>query len=106
MRQYRYISVIGIGALGFAVALAMGACETTRNPGGIQRDVTQRNIALSTTAGVTQDVAGGLRVNGSANDNLALKRITLRFSGGLVGTLVTTFNGRAKTDTDSHTLHV
>src|SRR5947207_8889251 len=71
MRQYRSSSVIGIGALGFAVALAIGACETTRNPGGIQRDVTQPNIDLSTAAGDTQDIAGGLRFNVSAIDNLA-----------------------------------
>ena len=105
MRQCRSISVIGIGALGFAVALAMGACETTRNPGGIQRDVTQPNIDLSTAAGDTQDIAGGLRFNVSAIDNLALKSITLRFSGGFIGTLDTTFTGTVKTYNVGHTIN-
>jgi hypothetical protein len=78
-------------------ALAIWACETTRNPGGIQRDLTAPVVTLANTAGDTQDIAGGLRFNVSAADNLALKSVDLRFSGGLIGTLDTTFTGQVKT---------
>jgi len=80
-----------------ALALAIWACETTRNPGGIQRDVTSPAILLTNTAGDTQDIAGGLRFNIQAVDNLALKSIQLSFSGGLIATLDTNFTGQVKT---------
>jgi hypothetical protein len=76
--------------------LALWACETTRNPGGIQRDNTEPQIILSNTAGDTQDIGGGLRFNVSAVDNLALKSIRLTFSGGLIGILDTVFTGQVK----------
>jgi hypothetical protein len=82
----------------------MAACETTRNPGGIQRDVTEPAILLTNTAGDTQDIAGGLRFNVTAVDNLALKTISLRFSGGLIGTLDTSFTGQVKDYSVSRTL--
>ena len=82
----------------------MAACETTRNPGGIQRDVTEPAIVLVNTTGDTQDIAGGLRFNVSAVDNLALKSIRLTFSGGLIGTLDTIFTGQVKTYAVSRTL--
>jgi len=87
-----------------ALALAIWACETTRNPGGIQRDVTSPAIVLTNAAGDTQDIAGGLRFNVSAVDNLALKSIQLTFSGGLIGTLDTTFTGQVKTYAVARTL--
>lgn len=77
--------------------LALWGCETTRNPGGIQRDLTEPQIVLTNTAGDTQDIGGGLRFNVSAVDNLALKSVNLRFSGGLIGTLDTSFTGTVKT---------
>lgn len=77
--------------------LALWACETTRNPGGIQRDLTEPTIVLTNTAGDTQDIGGGLRFNVGAVDNLALKSVELRFSGGLIGTLDTNFTGTVKT---------
>ncbi|PYP40968.1 MAG: hypothetical protein DMD48_01695 [Gemmatimonadetes bacterium] len=80
-----------------ALALAVWACETARNIGGIQRDVTSPAIALSNPAGDTQAIAGGLRFNVSAVDNLALKSVNLTFSGGLIGSLDTTFVGQVKT---------
>jgi hypothetical protein len=80
-----------------ALALGILACETTRNPGGIQRDVQEPAILLTNTAGDTQDIAGGLRFNIQAVDNLALKSITLTFSGGLIGTADTNFTGQVKT---------
>jgi hypothetical protein len=45
----RGTAVVGISAL----ALAIWSCETTRNPGGIQRDVTPPAILLVNTAGDT-----------------------------------------------------
>ena len=80
-----------------ALALAVWACETTRNPGGIQRDVTEPAILLTNTSGDTQDISGGLRFNVDAIDNLAIKSVQLTFSGGLIGTLDTTFTGQVKT---------
>src|SRR2546430_9278960 len=74
-----------------ALVLVVWACETTRNPGGIQRDVISPVITLSNTAGDTQAISGGLRFTVSAADNLSLKNIDLTFSGGLIGSLDTTF---------------
>ena len=86
----------GIGAL----ASALWACETTRNPGGIQRDITAPVITLSNTAGDTQDIAAGLRFTINAADNLALKTIRLTFSGGFIsGPTDTNFTGQVKTVT-------
>jgi hypothetical protein len=79
-----------------ALALAIWACETTRNPGGIQRDVTEPAIDLSITGSDTQDIASGLQFGISAVDNLALKNIELTFSGGLIGVLDTNFTGQVK----------
>jgi len=87
-----------------ALALAVYACETARNIGGIQRDVTSPAILLTNTAGDTQDIGGGLRFNVQAVDNLALKSIDLTFSGGLIGILDTTFTGQVKTYAAGHTL--
>ena len=89
----RGTAICGIGAL----VLAVWSCETTRNPGGIQRDVTAPAILLVKTAGDTQQIASGLQFGVQAVDNLALKSITLRFSGGLIGILDTTFTGQVKT---------
>ncbi len=80
-----------------ALALGIWACETTRNPGGIQRDVTLPAILLTNTSGDTQDIAGGLRFNVQAVDNLALKSVELTFTGGLIATLDTNFTGQVKT---------
>src|SRR2546428_9597830 len=80
-------AILSIGSL----ALAVYACETTRRIGGVQPDTQSPVITLTNTAGDTQDIAGGLRFNVQANDNLGLKTIDLRFSGGLDGVLHTTF---------------
>lgn len=79
-----------------AVAILFGilaACETARNPGGIQRDLTPPSITLSATAD-TQDIAGGLRFNVNAADNLALRSIRLTYSGGDIGIEDTLFTGQ------------
>ena len=74
-----------------ALALTIWACETSRRQFGVTPDTTEPVILLTNSAGDTQDIAGGLRFNVSAVDNLALKSIQLTFSGGLLGTLDTTF---------------
>src|SRR5258706_8508885 len=86
-----------------ALALGIYACETSRRIGGIQPDVTSPVITLTNTAGDTQDIAGGLRFNVQAVDNLGLKSIDLTFSGGLIPVLDTTFNNQVKTYTDART---
>ena len=53
-----------------ALVLAVWACETTRNPGGIQHDVISPVITLSNTAGDTQQIAGGLRFTVSAAETV------------------------------------
>ncbi len=103
MRQARRGTALW-GIVVFALAVWGGACETTRNPGGIQRDVTEPAIVLTNTAGDTQDIAGGLRFGISAIDNLALKNIRLTFSGGYIAILDTTFTGQVKTYTVSKTV--
>jgi hypothetical protein len=87
--------------VGLAVAsVAVWACETARNPGGVQRDLTLPVITLSNTVGDTQDIAGGLHFTVNASDNLALKTIRLTFSGGFVsGPLDSNFVGQIQTVT-------
>ena len=76
----------GIGAL----ASAVWACETTRNPGGIQRDQVAPTIKLSTSAD-TQDIAAGLTFSVAATDNLGLKDIRLSYTGGYINVTDTVF---------------
>jgi hypothetical protein len=94
MRAGRRVRVIwGIGVC----AAAVWACETTRNPGGIQRDITAPVISLSASKD-TQDIAAGLSFRVDAADNLALKTIRLTFSGGYIaGPVDTNFTGTVKT---------
>jgi hypothetical protein len=82
------------------VAAAVWACESARNPGGIQRDITPPNITLTVPSGRgdtptnpdTQPIAGGLKFTVNASDNLSLKTIRLTYSGGyLAGPIDTTF---------------
>ena len=87
-----------------ALALAIWACETTRNPGGIQHDVTEPAITLTVTGSDTQDIASGLAFGVSAADNLALKSVDLTFTGGLIATLDTNFTGQVKNYTVSRLL--
>jgi len=93
-------AILSIGSL----ALAVYACETTRRIGGVQPDTQSPTITLTNTAGDTQDIAGGLRFNVQANDNLGLKTIDLRFSGGLNGVLDTIFTPRSQFTTSPATL--
>jgi hypothetical protein len=87
-----------------ALALVIWACETSRRIGGVIPDTTEPAILLTNTAGDTQDIAGGLRFNVQAVDNLALKSVALTFSGGFISTLDTTFTGQVKEYSAARTL--
>ena len=75
------------------LAAVILACETTRNPGGIQRDLTEPIITLSPKSQPpdTQQISGGLTFTVTAVDNLGLKTIELTYSGGHIGFEDTTF---------------
>src|SRR6266849_4973340 len=83
----------GVRALwGTGVLLtAVWACETARNPGGIQRDLTPPTISLTKTPPDTQDIAAGLTFSVSATDNLGLKDIRLTYTGGYIALTDTIF---------------
>src|SRR5258705_12102691 len=94
-------AILSIGSL----ALAVYACETTRRIGGVQPDTQSPILVLSNTAGDTQDIAGGLRLNVQANDNLRLKTIDLIFAGGLNGVLEKRFQSEVTNYSLYHQLH-
>ncbi len=73
-----------------AVAGAVGACETARNPGGVLVDRISPTIALS--AADTQQIANGLQFSVDASDNLGLKEILVTFSDPTIGQTDTIFN--------------
>ena len=88
-----------------AASAAVVACETARNPGGVQRDLTPPTITLSNTVGDTQDIASGLAFTVNATDNLSLKTIRLTFTGGYAaGPTDTTFTGQVQTITFNKTV--
>src|SRR5437667_842168 len=66
-----------------ALVGAVGACETSRNPGQIVRDQVPPNIQLTTSAD-TQDIAGGAQFGVTATDNRGLKDIQLTYPGGYI----------------------
>src|SRR3989454_37378 len=74
-----------------ALVGAVGACETSRNPGGVVRDQVPPNIQLTTSAD-TQDIAGGLTFGVTATDNLGLKDIRLTYTGGYINQTDTVFS--------------
>ncbi len=83
-----------------AASATVWACETARNPGGVQRDLTPPTITLSNTVGDTQDIGAGLQFTVNATDNLALRTIRLTFSGGFIsGPADTNFTGQVQTIT-------
>src|SRR5213594_1050964 len=73
-----------------ALAGAVGACETARNPGGVQLDRIAPTIALS--AADTQQIANGLQFSVDASDNLGLKEILVTFSDPTIAQTDTIFN--------------
>src|SRR5438132_780918 len=88
MRQGRGVRALwGTGVL----LTAVWACETARNPSGIQRDLTPPTISLTKTPPDTQDISAGLTFAVSATDNLGLKDIRLTYTGGYLALTDTVF---------------
>ena len=100
MRQRSGTAVWGIGVL----LGAAWACETTRNPGGVQRDLTPPLVVLSNTVGDTQDISAGLRFTILATDNLALKSVRTTYSGGFIGLQDSVFTGTVNSVTINRTV--
>jgi hypothetical protein len=95
MQQVRAVRAWGAMV---ALAAAVGACETARNPGGVQPDRIAPSMSL-TTAADTQQIASGLSFTVDASDNLGLKDVQLTYSDPTIAqsdtifnTAVTTFN--------------
>src|SRR5436190_21303638 len=74
---------------------AFWGCETSRNPGGVQRDVVSPTIQLA--GADTQDIAGGLNFSVVATDNLGLKDIRLTYTGGFISQTDTVFTSAVTT---------
>src|SRR3989454_33400 len=91
----------GVRALwGTGVLLtAVWACETARNPSGIQRDLPPPTISLTRTPPDTQDIAAGLTFSVSATDNLGLKDIRLTYTGGYLAVTDQIFTTTVTTST-------
>src|SRR5437867_4205307 len=88
MRQARGKRLFwGIGVL----VASVWACETARNPGGVQRDLIAPTISLSTSSD-TQQISSGLSFSIDAGDNLGLKDIRVTYSGGYIAQTDTVFN--------------
>ncbi len=83
VRAKRFVWAIGV------LAATVWACETARNPGGIQRDLVPPSITLA--AADTEQIANGLQLTVTAGDNLGLKEIQLTYSGGYTATFDTVF---------------
>jgi hypothetical protein len=73
-----------------ALAGSVWACETARNPGGIQRDLIPPTIKLKAAAD-TEQIASGLSFSIAASDNLSLADIQLTYSGGYIARTDTVF---------------
>ena len=68
------------------------ACETSRNPGGVLKDVIAPTIKLTATPD-TQDIKGGLNFTVTAADDRVLREILLTFTGGYLAQKDTIFGG-------------
>jgi hypothetical protein len=79
----------GIGVLASVVA----ACESSRNPGGIIRDLIPPTIKLSIAGSDTQDISNGLSFNVVATDNLGLADVRLTYTGGYLAQTDSLFVG-------------
>ena len=87
MRQVRVVR----GWWGMVALAGLWACETARNPGGVQRDLIPPVITLTANAD-TQPIASGLQFTVDASDNLGLKDVQLTYTGGYLAQTDTVFN--------------
>src|SRR2546429_1891396 len=87
MRQVRVVR----GWCGMVALAGLWACETARNPGGVQHDLIPPVITLTANAD-TQAIASGLQFTVDASDNLGLKDVQLTYAGGYLAQTDTVFN--------------
>ena len=87
MRQVRVVR----GWWGMVALAGLWACETARNPGGVQRDLIPPVITLTANAD-TEPIASGLQFTVDASDNLGLKDVQLTYTGGYLAQTDTVFN--------------
>src|SRR5947207_6827301 len=87
MRQVRVVR----GWWGMVALAGLWACETARNPGGVQRDLIPPVITLTANAD-TEPIASGLQFTVDASDNLGLKDVQLTYTGGYLAQTDTGFN--------------
>ncbi len=87
MRQVRVVR----GWWGMVALAGLCACETARNPGGVQRDLIPPVITLTSNAD-TEPIASGLQFTVDASDNLGLKDVQLTYTGGYLAQTDTVFN--------------
>ncbi|HEY6807761.1 MAG TPA: hypothetical protein VI160_03145 [Gemmatimonadales bacterium] len=90
-------------------ATAVWACETAANTGGIQRDVVQPRLTLTTPNKTTpkrdtQNITAGLHFTATASDNVALDSIHIVFTGGFIAVKDTGFSGAQTTATIQYSL--
>ena len=79
MRQVRVVR----GWWGMVALAGLWACETARNPGGVQHDLIPPIITLTANAD-TEPIASGLQFTVDASDNLGLKDVQLTYTGGYI----------------------
>src|SRR2546429_8377524 len=87
MRQVRVVR----GWWGMVGLAGLWACETARNPGGVQRDLIPPVITLTANAD-TEPIASGLQFSVDASDTLGLKDVQLTYTGGYLAQTDTVFN--------------
>lgn len=77
--------------LSLLILAAVVACTEQQFRLGFERDIAAPTVAIVKTAGDTLDVSQGIVFTVQAADNLGLKTISVAFTGGLTGTIDTTF---------------
>src|SRR5947208_10814329 len=87
MRQVRVVR----GWWGMVAVAGLWACESARNPGGVQHDLIPPIITLTANAD-TEPIASGLQFTVDASDNLGLKDVQLTYTGGYLAQTDTVFN--------------
>src|SRR2546429_334804 len=87
MRQVRVVR----GWWGMVGLAGLWACETARNPGGVQRDLIPPVITLTANAD-TEPIASGLQFTVDAADNRGLKDVQRSYTGGYLAQTDTVFN--------------
>ncbi len=83
-----------VRALAALIAIvAAGGCNEQQLAPGISRDLTPPVVTISRTAGDSVDVTQGLSFSVLAQDNLALRAVSIALTGGFTRNIDTTFAG-------------